>query len=267
MKIYKNIKKYIYIFNPCLGFTKAENRCCRQSVWCWWRSMWSILMRLCGYTQDKSEDYSLFKLTALASSALTEVNSPRCRLWPQCVVNSGEMRLQWLSTRHHFHCVSSIFSLIYFCSRTIAFHSLCALLCLWVSLRLNLFSSPLFMAVKGAIRYLWLFVLKSLALSDSAPFGDDKLGRHIAAVIGPNRSRRLHLLSKMKTAHTNNSSTGNSKAPFATLLPAFFLFPSKGTYNIIQSFLHQTQSRFSLSCQYVCKSISVGTVKVLKDIM
>ncbi len=116
----------------------------------------------CVDTHDKSEDYSLFKLTALASSALTEVNFSRCRLWPQCVVNSGEMRLQWLSTRHHFHCVSSIFSLIYFCSRTIAFHSLCALLCLWVSLWLNLFSSPLFMAVKGAIRYLWLFVLKSL---------------------------------------------------------------------------------------------------------
>lgn len=132
--IQRKCLKYIF-----LGFTKAENRCYRQSVWCWW-SMWSILMRLCGYTQDKSEDYSLFKLTALASSALTEVNFSRCRLWPQCVVNSGEMRLQWLSTRHHFHCVSSIFSLIYFCSRTIAFHSLCALLRLRVSLRLNLLS-------------------------------------------------------------------------------------------------------------------------------
>lgn len=97
----------------------------------------------CVDTQDRSEDYSLFKLTALASSALTEVNLSRCRLWPQCVVNSGEMRLQWLSTRHHFYCVSSIFSLIYFCSRTIAFHSLCALLRLRVSLRLNLLSSPL----------------------------------------------------------------------------------------------------------------------------
>ncbi len=173
----------------------------------------------------RQEDYSLFKLTALASSALPSLQA----LTSVCGKFRRDEALHAPSFSLRFiHFLSNNF-----CSRTIAFHSLCALLSLSESVCGSI-SSPhpsylalprLIMAVKGAIRYLWLFVLKPLALSDSVPFGDDKLGRHIAAVIGPNHSRRLHLLSKMKTAHTYNSSTGNSKAPFATSSSFIYIYP------------------------------------------
>ncbi len=146
-----------------------------------------------------TQDQSLFKLTALASSALPSLQA----LTSVC----GKFRRD-----EALHAPSFSLRFIHFLSNILLFphHCFPFFMCTSPSPSQSAAQSPhpsylalprLIMAVKGAIRYLWLFVLKPLALSDSVPFGDDKLGRHIAAVIGPNHSRRLHLLSKMKTAH------------------------------------------------------------------
>lgn len=213
-------------------------------------------------TRDKSKDYSLFKLTALASSTFTEANFSCCRLWPQVCGKSkrdeAPVALHAPSFSLRFiHFLSNILSFPHHCFPFFMCTSPSQSQSVAQSLLLTPLISPLprlITAIKGAIRYLWLFVLKSLALSDSAPFGDDKLGRHIATVIGPNHSRRLHLLSKMKTTHTQSTIrlTIQRHHLLHFLQHLFFI------NNIFLSrFLAPKRSRFNFPSGYVGKSISV----------